>query len=73
MNVYGGDCMVQFVCHSPQKKKPLAHHSLIWLSGRGIPSQNSQFLLWAGSLCLIRIIRFWETAHLPLLLANILP
>ena len=68
MNVYGGDCTMQFVCHSyVTEKKTLAHHSLMWLSGKGIRPQNSEFLLRAGSLWLIGIIiRFWETVHLPL-------
>ena len=56
-----------YVIRMSQKKKTLAHHSLMWLSGKGIRPQNSEFLLRAGSLWLIGIIiRFWETVHLPL-------
>ena len=56
MNVSGGET-IQFVCHSyVTEKKTLAHHSLMWLSGKGIRPQNFELLLRAGSLWLIGII-----------------
>ena len=36
-----------YVIRMSQKKKTLAHHSLMWLSGKGIRPKNSEFLFRA--------------------------